>query len=272
LKLFNKLERKLSKFAIKNLMTYIIAFNILVFILEFLFPQTFDIYNLCLVPELVLKGELWRLITFIFIPPSSHPLFIIFAFYFYYMIGITLEQEWGTFRFNLFYFLGTAVTAIAALLTGNIATSFYLNLSLFLAFATLYPNFEILIFFIIPVKIKYLAMINWIFFGYIILFSPSIPQKIFVAASLTNYFVFFGKDLLLAIKQRRTVYKKRQHFYGQLTKESEKPFHKCTICGITEKDNPKLDFRYCSKCAGDHEYCMEHLNSHEHITNDISNQ
>lgn len=255
----DKLERKYGRFSIKNLMTYIISLNALVYMLTYVLKLPVD--NLILYPELVLKGEVWRLITYIFIPPSASLFWIIFVLYFYYMIGNSLEHEWGSFKFNIYYFMGMLGTTIAAFISGSGTTATYLNLSLFLAFAYIYPNYEILLFFILPIKVKYLAWLNWIFIGFTIIFQP-LPLKLAAIVSIINYFVFFGKDMVTGAKNRKYVYENRKRFKYSVPKNAS--IHKCTVCGITEKDNPNMEFRYCSKCEGDYEYCMEHLHNHQH--------
>ena len=261
---FDKLERKFGRAAIPGLMTYIVGLNALVFILMRLSPTSG--YNVItrfmLDPDLVLHGQVWRLITYIFIPPSDSLLWIIFALYFYYMIGTALEHEWGSFRFNLYYLMGMIGTTIAAFVSGSPVSSVYINLSLFLAFARIYPDYEILIYFILPVKIKYLAWLNWIYIGYSVIAFP-VSYKLAAIASIINYFIFFGRDIVRRTNTTRKSHSTRQKFKASMP--TKITFHKCTICGITEKDNPDMDFRYCSKCTGDHEYCMDHLKNHEHI-------
>lgn len=255
----DKLERKYGRFAIRGLMTYIISLNALVYLLTSVLKV--PVNSLILYPSLILKGEIWRLVTYIFIPPSASPIWIIFILYFYYMIGNSLEHEWGSFKFNIYYLMGMLGTTIAAFISGAGTTATYLNLSLFLAFAYIYPNYEILLFFILPIKIKYLAWLNWFYIGFTILFQP-LPLKLAAIVSIINYFVFFGKDIFTGAKNRKHVYANRKKFNYDVPKKSY--IHKCTVCGITEKDNPDMEFRYCSKCEGDYEYCMEHLHNHDH--------
>jgi membrane associated rhomboid family serine protease len=260
----DKLERKYGKYAIKGLMTYIVGISGFVFLLSTLDTTGTYIQKLMLIPDLVMRGQIWRLITYIFIPPAASMIFIIFALYFYYMIGSALEHEWGSFRFNLYYFIGMIGTTAAAFITGGAATSTYLNLSLFLAFAKLYPDYEILLFFFVPVKMKYMAWFNWAFIGYTVLFVPSISLKVAAVVSLLNYFVFFGKDALKRSKRTRMAYNNRKRFQENIPVKTH--FHRCEICGITEIENPNMEFRYCSTCKGLHEYCMDHLRNHEHKT------
>lgn len=260
-KILDKLERKFGHLAIQNLMLYIVLLTGAVYLLS-IFDQTGRfIYRLVLIPSLVMQGEIWRLLTYIFIPPSTSPIFIFFILYFYYMIGTGLERYWGSFRFNVYYLLGVIATTIVAFLTRGAATSTYLNLTLFLAFARIYPNFEILLFFIFPLKMKYLAWFNWGLLAFTILTAP-IPQKITAIIALSNYFIFFGGDIISDMKRRKKVQHNRKRF--DIKYSNDESIHRCTICGITEKDDPRMDFRYCSKCEGSYEYCSEHLKNHQH--------
>lgn len=258
--LLNKLERTFGRFAIRDLMVYIIGITGLVYFLSYAYPESSAISKLWLDPYLIMKGEVWRLISFIFIPPSASVLWIIFILYFYYIVGTGLEHEWGSFRFNVYYFTGVIGTVIGAFIAGQGSTALYLNLSLFLAFAYIYPNFEILLFFVLPVKVKYLAWLNWAFIAFTILTAP-LPAKVAALVSVMNYFLFFGKDILA----KTSSFQRRRHFRSLSTPPRKTSIHKCTICGMTENDDITMEFRYCSRCAGDHEYCMPHLKTHEHV-------
>jgi ribosomal protein L37AE/L43A len=262
----DKAERRFARFAIRNLMRYIVFMMALVYVLTFIGGGNIFLSKLVLRPDLVMKGEVWRLITYIFIPPSTgSPLFVIIALYFYNMIGTTLEHEWGSFRFNMYYLIGMVGTTIAAIITGA-GTSTYLNLSLFLAFAKLYPEHQILVFFILPVKMKYLGWLSWAGILFSILTAP-MPMKFAAIVSILNYLVFFGRDIILGRKNARNAYINRRRFNEKMPKISS--MHKCTVCGVTEVDDPKMEFRYCSRCEGHYEYCMEHLQDHEHIVKKV---
>ena len=151
-------------------------------------------------------------------------------------------------------------TSLAAFIIGQGATALYLNLSLFLAFAYIYPNFEILLFFIVPVRVKYLAWLNWIFIAFTVLTAP-LSAKAAAIVSVLNYFLFFGKDII----NTTSAYKRRRVFRSRSTLPSGTTIHKCTICGMTENDDIKMEFRYCSQFEGDYEYCMPHLKTHAHV-------
>lgn len=259
MKFLNRLERKLGKYAIKNLILYIITLNLAVFLLSRLDPTGTFIYKLYLIPELVLKGEVWRLITFIFIPPSFSMIWILFTLYFYYMIGNGLEHEWGSFKFNIYYILGMVGTIIGAFIVGGGITGFYLNLSLFLAFAYIYPNYQILLFFILPVKMKYLAWFDVLFLGWSFI-SGNIYMKIAIVAALLNFSIFFGKDIFLYLKNNRRSHFSKKNYKQNFSKKDY--FHKCTVCGRTDKDVKNLEFRYCLECEKC--FCSEHIKEHTH--------
>lgn len=258
--LLNRLERKFGRFAIQRLISYIIGANVVVFFLSFMDPTVIRI--LALDPQMVLQGEFWRLVTFLFIPPTLSIFFAIFVFYFYYMVGMGLEAAWGSFRFNVYYLIGAVATVAVSLLTGGVGTPVYLNLSLFLAFATLYPEHEVRLFLILPVKVKYLGLIYAAVLLITLLTSP-VPVKVMALASLLNYLLFFAGYIISTVRHRKNVSRSRKRYLSRMPRQ-RLWVHRCTVCGITEEDDPQMDFRYCSRCEGDYEYCMEHLRDHEH--------
>lgn len=268
----NKLERKYGRHAIKHLIQYIVIANAITYVVLLAAPLLRS--RLMLVPAQVLQGEVWRLVTFLFIPPNSSPIFIFFALYIIYMYGTGLEQYWGSFKFNMYYFIGVIVTIVVAMMITIVFKSYfsidnsYLNLSLLLAFATLYPDVELRLFFILPVKIKY---IGWFTAAILTLnfFMGTIPTKLIIMASVVNYFIFFTGQFLHRKKhqaKQKSRLKEYQSQYPNSTKNKviKVSFHKCTVCSITELDNPNEEFRYCSKCEGHHEYCSKHILEHEH--------
>lgn len=261
MKWLDKLDRKFGKFAIKNLMLYIIIANA-IFYFVIVFMNRIDIVQfLYLDPQKVLQGEVWRIFTFILLPPMVRPFFLVFALYFYYLAGNGLEHQWGSFKFNFYYFSGMLGIIIASFITGGISNATFLNLSLFLAFARLYPDYEILLFFILPIPVKYMAMLNWLYMGYNFIVAGN-QYRIIIGFCLLNYFIFFGKDTITNTKNAQ-----RRHKYRAQTEEYTKTkdyIHKCEVCGITDKDDPQMEFRYCSKCNGHYEYCMNHLKDHKH--------
>ncbi|MEG1255961.1 hypothetical protein [Clostridium sp.] len=261
MKWLNKLEKKYGKYSIHGLMKYIVAANLAVFLLDSISPGLIN--NLALIPQAVMQGQIWRVLTFIFIPPSMSAFWILFTLYFYFIIGSGLEQAWGSFKFNIYYLVGMITTIAVSLISGNFGTAYYLNLTLFLAFASIYPNHEVLLFFILPVKMKYLALLD-----VLLLLNQFVMGgfdiKLMILASLANYLIFFGKDFICLFKTKKVVKKNKERF--KVIEMKNYVRHKCTVCGITERDDPNMEFRYCSKCSGHKEYCMNHLRDHEHTT------
>lgn len=260
LKWLNKLERKYGRYAISGLMKYIVAANLAVFLLEVINPGLEA--NLMLIPQAVMAGQLWRLVTFILIPPATSAFWILFTLYFYYIIGMGLEQAWGSFKFNIYYLVGMIATIIVSLIGGSPATGIFINLTLFLAFASIYPNHEVLLFFILPVKVKYLGILNAVLLAQQFIMG-GVGIKLMILASLANYFIFFGKDFIELFKTKKKVKRNKEKF--KVIEMKDYVRHRCTVCGITERDDPNMEFRYCSKCSGHKEYCMNHLKNHEHI-------
>lgn len=209
MKWLNKLERKFGRYAISNLMYYIIGITMAVYIIQYILNISLS-YYLAFIPHFIMQGQFWRVITFIFIPPSSSIITIAFVMYFYYMMGSTLESEWGTFKFNIYYLFGMVGTIIAAFITGA-GTSVYLNMSLFLAFAYLFPNIEILLFFILPIKVKWIAYLDWAYFVFSLIFG-TMSTKVAAIASLINFFIFFGGDFINYIKYQRKYGATRRNF------------------------------------------------------------
>lgn len=211
--LLDKAQRKLGRYAIANLMNYIVLGMGVVFVMDmFMYPFTRVRISSLLAFSLpqILRGQIWRLVSFVFIPPNASLLFILFALYFYWLIGTTLEHQWGRFRFNAYYLCGMAGTILSGLLTGY-ATNHYLNLSLFLAFAILYPDFEVMLFFILPVKMKWLAILDAV-----VLVLSALGQGlvgwIALFFSLLNVALFFGRDLVDLGKSAYRRYKWRQNW------------------------------------------------------------
>ncbi len=263
MRVMSRLERRFGRYAIANLMAYIVGAQGVVFMLARTPQGAHIIDNLRFNPTLIAQGEVWRLVSFVVIPPSFS-IWVFFILYFYYLLGTRLEEEWGNFRFNVYYFSGVALSILGAFLAGASATATYLNLSIFLAFATIDPEFSILLFFVIPVKVKYLAWLAWLAVAFTVVFEP-LPAKIMVGVSLLNYFAFFGRDLKRRVRTGIAFGPQRGRFRASVRAGAAAPIHRCTICGATEQDDPRLEFRFCSKCAGYHEYCLTHLGAHDHI-------
>lgn len=278
----NKLERKFSKYAISNLTMYLIFGYVIGYVLSRVSPQILSF--LTLDPYQILHGQIWRLVTWVLMPPSTQGvLFYAIMLLFYYQLGMNLERTWGVFRYNVYIFGGILYTILGAVVTwmimtviyGNAAftgalvgaqiSTYYICMSIFLAFAVCYPNMQILLYFIIPIKMKWMAYV-YAALMLVDLVQSSWPRRIVMVMSLLNFVIFFlsTRDLYrFSPKEvhRRQVYRQavRRPQSAGITK------HKCAICGRTEQDDPTLEFRFCSKCAGNYEYCQEHLFTHQHI-------
>ena len=218
MKWLNKLERKYSRFGIENLMQYIVGITVVVYLIQN-FMGIYIAQYLYFSPQLILRGEVWRVITFIFIPEYGSIISMFFASYFYIMIGNTLEYHFGTFRFNIYYLCGIIGTIIAGLITGY-GSAHYLNLSLFLAFAYLYPDVEVRLFYLIPIKVKWLAYLDWFYF-IVSLVTGTWGQRAAVIVSLINFFIFFGKDFIDFIQNKRRYGSVQSNFRRQM-RQAEK--------------------------------------------------
>ncbi len=301
--LLDKLERKFGKYAIHNLSLVITVIYALGYVISVVNPVLYYRY-LSLDAGMILKGQVWRIVTFILYPPSTGLIWLLIALYFYYMIATALERTWGSFRFNLYYISGMLFHVLGAFVLYGVTYllygygvsiplgTTYLNFSMFFAFAALYPDTQFLMFYIIPIKAKWLALLDAAFFAYAIVkgilpasithmtTSARLAQIGAMAAaliSLLNFLIFY-----IGMKKRKSLNATQRNFRRQTTRQdtrrrmqrtqhTEQNFqktgarHRCEICGRTELTNPELEFRYCSKCNGAHEYCQDHLFRHEHI-------
>lgn len=262
--MLDKLERRLGRFALPHLTMLLVAGQAGAFVLGKAKPEFLQ--QLLLIPERVLQGEVWRLVTWLFLPGTDSILFIIFELWLLFMFGRALESYWGNFKFNVFLLIGFALSVAASFAVPWAPVSnTYLMASIFLAFAYLNPDFELLLFFILPVKIKWFAYLTWIGFA-IVMAIGSWQDRAMVAAGVVNFFFFFGSDMWMRVRGagRRTV--KRQ----EAKIASSKATHQCQVCGLTDLEDPKMQFRYCSKCDGKRGYCADHLKDHEHVRGDVS--
>ncbi len=267
----DRLERKYRRFAITGLVKYLVIGTAIVFALEQFKISSQIINKLVLFMPDVLRGQIWRLVTFIFIPPETNPIFIIFILYMFYMFGKALEEYWGNFRFNLYYLIGMIGAIISAcIIPEGYGNTEFLSLSIFLAFAYIYPEFKILLFFVIPVKVKYLAWVDLILIVFSVLLG-SASDKVAAIMSFLNFIVFFGKDMYdkwIAPRVKKYIKKKRHSKFKVIVPDKTYEFvHKCSVCGRTSKSHPFLKFGYCPSCTSDFEYCNEHLKDHEHFLN-----
>ena len=257
-KWLNYLEKKLGKYAIDNLTIFLIIGQSLIFTLALSKPEY--VSELLLIPTHVLGGQIWRIFTFAFIPFSFQPLWLLFFWYLFYIMGTALEQYWGSFRFNLFFFIGYIATVCTAFLQPFYPSSnTFLYSSVFLAFAYMAPNFTIHIFFIFPVQIKWLALISWFGYGYSFITGNGIT-KINILAAVFNFLFFFGYDLVFRSKSLKWRMQTKVEDFS----EKNRPRHICIVCGKNSNSNPDIDFRYCMECKGQKGYCPDHINNHKH--------
>ena len=269
---------KHPRFGISNLMLYIVIGQVAVYILDLFFRGMLSSYWLPFSRDLILHGQVWRLVTFIFLPSDSgNPFFLLLGCYFYYWIGTMLEREWGTARFTLFYLSGVVLSVLSGMILG-ITDIYYINLSIFLVIATLYGEMQVLLFFVIPIKMKWMALID------VALILVAVIQNLMYGswvgallplASFVNYFIFtwpFWGAKLGVLRRRadpKVVNFKRVQKQAQKQAKATGGYrHKCAVCGITDADDPNMEFRYCSKCDGYYCYCMNHINNHVHIHHD----
>lgn len=296
MKLNNRLEQKMGKFAIHNLMYYIIIIQAVGVLISNMAP-TFTEKYLLLDFSKVFQGQVWRLFTFIAVDLNASNLrdpfdiiFLAISFYLYYFIGRTLENVWGAFRFNVYYLSGILLTILGCLgiyliYNDNFLVHFpyyyygihYINLTLFLTFACVFPEMEMLFMFVIPMKLKWLGVISGAFLvkdliecimnaragtGFFFVF---LGQAVAIVVALLNFVIFFlsSRRNYRQVTSRQA--KRKQQYMKQVRTNETGTRHRCAVCGRTEQDDPMLEFRYCSKCDGNYEYCMEHLFTHEHV-------
>ena len=289
------LRKKFERFCLKNrnrgipnLMLVIAIGNLIAYALSAIDPSRVVYRFLCFSPSKILQGQIWRLFTYVFtylLDVSGVYLFLaVVSLFCYYQFGKMLENYWGVLRFNLYYLTGVLLCDLAGMILGYGVTATALNLSLFLAVATLSPDTRVILMFIIPVKMKYLAWVYLVFTAVqvVLLFLSGFLHFYWLLplVPLANYFLFFGSDIQNLFpdswRYRRPKQHKTVHFAGSKpnanwasgyqSKTGERPYHhKCTVCGRTDTDYPNLEFRYCSKCNGYYCYCMDHINNHVHI-------
>lgn len=285
----SKLERKFGRFAIPNLTRYIIAAYVIGYIILLIcsYSGSSFIYYLGLNPGAIMRGEVWRIVSWVLIPPSDLSIFTIIMLFCYYQLGTVLERVWGTFTYNFYIFFGLIMTIVGAFLIyylggdtyayyieltgGTIFSTYYVSLSIFLGFAMTFPDQQMLLFFIIPIKIKYLALFDVAYLTYYMIVGNWLT-RVQIICSLAATILFFlmtrkhsfNNAYQSAKNRRRGQEFKKAMGQGQ-AKNASGARHKCYICGQTELTNPDLEFRYCSKCNGNYEYCQNHLFTHTHI-------
>ena len=230
----DKMERRFGRYAIRNLTMYLLAGYAIGYLLSFTMPQLLTYFTL--EPALILKGQVWRLLSWVIIPPNDNIIFVIFMMLLYYSLGNTLESYWGAFRYNVYIFSGILFTVIGAFIVngliggitgfGSLYSTYYINMSIFLACASIMPDYQLLLYGIIPIKMNLRGH------------SP--------------------KQAARRKKFQKQISRPQNQYAGGAK-------HRCAVCGRTELDDPTLEFRYCSKCNGNYEYCQDHLFTHEHV-------
>ena len=290
------LRRNFERFCFKNrskgipnLMLYISLGTALVYLMT-MFTQSTVLYSvLSFDRDLIFQGQIWRLITYPLTEFRSNPILMLIFLFCYYSLGQAMENLWGTFRFNLFYLSGILLQDVFCLIFGGVATGSYLNMSLFLGYATLYPESRFLLLYIIPVKAWIFALVDLVLVFYNVInltVYGYFPYSLFPLVALLNYFLFFGKDVVNVfplswranarrLMRRKPVTKSDRPkvvpfptagSYEATVAKPQAPYtHRCTVCGRTDVSNPELEFRYCSRCSGYHCYCEDHISNHAHI-------
>ena len=279
-------EKKFGKYAIKNISLALIMCYVVGYIIE-LINRDFLNY-LTLDPYAILRGQIWRVLTWIVVPPSDLNVFIIIMLLFYYNIGTSLERTWGTYRYNVYLLSGILFTIIGSFvwmavqyiaaggfiepayaselfsIASKLFSTYYINMSIFLAFAATFPEIQVLLMFVIPVKVKWLGVLYGLVLVHDFLFSGSLVIRIIIGSSLLNFVIFFLTSRSHIHMSPRQI-KRRVEFRQDIRRNSRVTKHKCAVCGQTEDDDPSLEFRFCSKCNGNYEYCQQHLFTHTHV-------
>ena len=280
-KLMRQVDRfcwKHPRFGIPNLMLLIVIGNAILWVLGMMDRSGSILGFLEFSLRLILRGQVWRLVTFVLVPTGGGFWFLV-SMYFYYFIGSTLEREWGAGKFTLHYVCGMLLSVLCGFVIyfamgkryDVSLTADYINMALFFSFATLYPDNMVLLFFIIPIKMKWLAIVDAAYFLFRIVSDP-FPYNLLPLVAIVNYLLFCGGWLFDYIgpsrvrQRRKTVNFQRAARRVQREQQTRGYRYQCAVCGRTDADHPELEFRYCSRCAGYHCFCQDHINSHVHFT------
>jgi len=270
----NKIEAycyKHPRFGIENLMKYVAFANLAFWLMNLINPMFLQ--YIVFDPALILRGQVWRLVSFMFFPPNTG-LLALLVVYFYYWIGSILEREWGSGPFTFYFFSGVILTVIYGFVMYFVfdlrvmLDSSYIYLSMFFSFAAMYPDMQVLFMFIIPVRMKFLALIDAVFFVMAVLGNP-FPINLLPVVALLNFFIFCAGDMKALLPRKKsssTINFRKESARIRYEQRSKLYNHKCAVCGRTDVDHPELEFRYCSRCEGYHCFCSEHINNHIHFT------
>ena len=296
-----KLEHKFGRFAIRNLSLILILCYVAGYIIKFAAPAFME--YLTLNPYAIVHGLVWRIVSWILIPPGENYIFFaIIMLVFYYSIGTSLERTWGTFQYNLYLFAGMFFTLIGSflmmgfcylfrpeLLNGiyseytvfeslsYVFSTYYVNMSIFLAYAATFPDNQVLLMFIIPIKVKWLGVVYGAFLVYEMISGMLMNGNVgfvypfVIGSSMLNFIVFFftTRNYIRMNRSQRKMHRDfaRKQRTDKAARNAGITKHRSAVCGRTEKDGDDLVFRFCSKCAGNYEYCQDHLYTHIHKTN-----
>jgi hypothetical protein len=277
--LISRLERRFGRFAIPNITLLIIMGQVALYVADLLPQGGVSLEGVELNPAKIADGQYWRLVTFLVAPPGRDPL-VIFYFLLLFRFGTALELYWGTFRYNVYLLIGYvanvaaafAASAIAgsALHAGNgagvelasaYASNGFLYSSIFLAFARLSPDTILNLMFVLPIRVRWLALGMWIFYAYQLV-RGDMMTRMLVLATVLNYLIFFWREHWREFRHGH----RRRSFQAKAKKATTAPRHECRVCGANSIDSPKTLFRYCSKCDGQVCYCPDHIRDHEHVT------
>lgn len=299
----SRFEKKFGKYAIPNLSTVLIACYAAGYIIQLLNGNM--LYFLTLNPYEILHGQVWRLVSWILVPPSMGNIFTtLIMLYFYWSIGTTLERTWGAYRYNVYIFSGMLFTVLGSFIAMGVSylffkdawllsvnakvifsqaslwfSTYYINMSIFLAFAATFPDVQVLLMFLVPIKVKWMGIVYAVIIAFdfiggatgnfmtplgAIQLDFSLFSRIAILSSLLNFIVFFFTSRNRIIRSPKQI--KRQYEYRrEVHRSMAVTKHKCAICGRTDESDPELEFRFCSKCNGNYEYCQEHLFTHKHV-------
>lgn len=273
-KLLARLERKLGRYAVEHLTWVLVGGAGLVFALQYAMPGK-SFYGLLMLDfERILHGQVWRLVTFALLPPPPGSLFgsiigTIFGLWMIWIFGTGLENAWGALKFNVYYLVGMLGTIAASAITyvalggGVPFTNFYLNATLLFAFATLWPDFQILLFFILPVRIKWFAFLDAAFLIFALVTGDWATRAAIIAA-VANYFLFFGGHLAAAMRGRQVVVRQAARRAQMRSEPPPEIGHRaCAICGKREDDGADIRVCSCEKCGNKaRNLCLEHARNH----------
>ncbi len=301
-------EKKFGKYAIPNLTFILIGCYVIGYVMQLINAEFLNFLTLD-ASKIILHGQVWRIFSWILVPPESLGIFTVIMLFFYFSIGTTMERTLGTYKYNVFIFRGMFLTVLASVVCFGICyffpkamlsvfgeqyremasaffeigskedqmeviekvfeqlapvfSTYYINISIFMAFAIVYPEMQVLLMFVIPIKVKWLGILDLVVMAYTF-FVGDVFTKFSVGAALINIAIFYLTIRNLSHLRPKQVIRRAQYVQKvQTAKIATK--HKCAVCGQTEKDNPDLEFRFCSKCNGNYEYCSEHLYTHEHV-------